>query len=163
MATTASVAVVGNAIVNQPVTVLVTITNTGASAVNVVSIQPHLLPGGHTSIFTSIFVPPNQAVASTTGLQNTIQVGASSTVYATFQVIAPSPVVQTGRPQQGGPAYQVSVDCALDDGTVFSSTFVPIPFSGVQFGGPTVNPNATATAFGGMLQFNSGANSALAL
>lgn len=163
MAMTATVAPAGPAIVNQPVTVVVTISNSGASAVNVSSIQPHLLPGGHSSIVSSVFVPPNQAVVTTTGMQQSIQVGASGTAYVTFQVIAPIAVVGTGRPQQGGPNYQVSVDCALDDGTVFAAPFVPIPFAGVKFGAPNLNPNAPSGSIGGELQFNSGQNSALAL
>lgn len=163
MATTATVSVIGNAIVNRPVTIQVAIANTGVSAVNVTSIAPHLYPGGHTSITSQVFVPVGQAIASTTGMQNSIQVGPSATAYATFQVIAPSPTVQTGKPQQGGPTYQVSVDCALDDGTVFSAPYAPIPFAAPQPGRPQPAPNSTATTFGGALQFNQGANSALAL
>jgi hypothetical protein len=164
MAMSATVAVVGNAIVNKPVTVVATLSNSGASAVNVSSVQPRLTPGGHTSIISPVFVPVNQAVVSTTGMQQTIQVGAGGSAVVTFQVICPSPVIQSGRPQQGGPSYQVTVDCATDDGlTVFSALPVPIPFAGVQFGAPELNPNAPSGSVGGELQFNSGQNSALAL
>lgn len=162
MAVSASVAIVGNAIVNQPVTVVVTLSNTGGSAVNVVSVQPVLRPGSHSSIISPIFVPVNQAIAETNGFQNTIQLPATTgTAYATFQVICPGPAVQTGQRQQGGPAYQVGADCALDDGTVFSAPLIPLPFAGVQFGAPELNPNAPSGSVGGELQFNSGQNSAL--
>lgn len=169
MAMTAALTVVGNCIVNSPTTCTITISNSGGSAVNVTSIQPKVFLGdtvinpiaGAVS-FSPIFVPVGQAIANTAGFQNSIQVGAGGSATVSFQLVVLGPVKDVGM-AQGGPAFYVSADINSDDGSVFSPIPQALAVAKPQFGEPRPIPNASATQFGGALQFNQGGNSALAL
>jgi hypothetical protein len=168
MAMSASLSVPSPVIVNQPATCVLGITNSGASAVNVNSIAPQVLVNGvvvgQTSgsvRCSSVFVPVGQAVAQTGGFQNSIQVTAGGTVYVTFQVICLSPTDAAAQASQGGASYYVSATVVDADGNVFTPTPQALAVAAPQNGQPQPAPNASATKFGGALQFNQGANSAL--
>lgn len=161
---TAALQVVGNVIQNQPVTCVVTVSNSGAASVNVTSVVPKLTPNNGPYKATAVAVPPSQAVAATSGSQQQVAVGAGASVVFTFQVVPLGATVATGQPQQGSRAALVEAVVTSDDG--FTCTSVPqwLAPAGPQFGQPPGSPpNASPGAYGGMLQFNRGTNSAMAL
>lgn len=170
MAMSATLSVVGNVIVGRPATCVLTISNSGNDAVNVTSISPKVFVGGTVVAGASgparvspVFVPVNQAVASTTGMQNSIQVGSASSVNVTFQFIAEGPTDSAAQAANGGASYLVGADITASDGSVFSPVPQSVAVAPPQNGRPAPAPNSSATTYGGQLLFNLGANSALAL
>ncbi len=164
VALTAAVAIVGNPIINQPVTCVLTVSNPNADAVNVTSITPKVTPIGAPLYISPVFIPTGQAVVANPGVSQmavSILGGASATF--TFQVAVLGPAVQTGLPQQAANSFVVSAECLDSNGFVFSPIPQTLVLATPRFGAAGGSPPNVNPATHGGLQFNLGSNSALIL
>lgn len=164
MAMTATISVVGNAIMNQPNTCVVTVSNSGGSNVNVTGISPWVynsqgatLVGAPVRV-SDVFVAPGTNSAGSGTNQLKVAVTAGGTATFIFSVVAYGPSVSSGFLAQPSQQYLVGADIVSDDGSEFAVSYPQIyapalPGRG-QAGGNT--PDATAK---GEMQFNQGANS----
>lgn len=138
----------GAEVANAPVTYMLTITNAGSTAANVVSLQP-VVRNANGSLSNAI----TQQVAIPTGAS--VQVGATSSWSFPFTVLSPGPQCP-GAPAQGNGLLLVDCICTTSDGSVFSVT-PPLVMA------VTTSEVAQQSAFPaiGQLTFTTALNSAL--
>lgn len=140
MAVSATISFVSsNVIAGSPTVAIVTISNSGASAVNVTSISPRVTPQSAPFAFSATY-----------GTGTTLQVGASGTLSlpVTYTFQAP----QSGTFEGGvSGVYSVSCVVATDDG---SNTTPVAQFVAVSGSAPQ------AVLSGGQLNFTNGYNAA---
>lgn len=163
MTMSATLQVVGNVIQGQPVTCIVTVSNSSGASVNVTSVQPKIRPINSPFITTAVVASPQQSLANAGASQFNVAVpAAGSTVFA-FQAVALGPMVATGQQQQGSTPATVTTDITSSDGSVISPVPQWLAPANPQFGQPPGSPPNASFAFGGSLQFNQGKNSSLGL
>jgi hypothetical protein len=155
----ASLSIVGNVIANQPNTLVLTVTNTGATAANLTGVSVRVTPLGAPVRLSDIFVAPGTNSAGSGTNQILINVPATSgTATLYVQVVCFSGTIGTGTLTQPSQQYYLVADCTADDGSQFSSPAIPLVPANPQFGQPGSPP---AVQGDGQLQFNQGKNSAL--
>lgn len=104
-------------VTGQPVTAILTISNSGGSPVSMVAVNPYIQPTG-LATYTE-----NTAVALPSvnfGPNVTKVVTASGTLVITFPVVFHAP--STGYLNEGSDTFDVGATCYSDDGSVFKPT-----------------------------------------
>lgn len=164
MAMTATLSQRLPAIFGQDTDFVLTVSNSGASAVNVTSIQPIVTtaaggpaPGCNIS---GPYAAPGVATAQVFGSQFNVQVGASASVAFVFSVQFFGPAIG-GVPSTPLSQFTVGATCAASDASVFGPVPLNLVLNRPNFGAGSSPPNPAVSP--GQLNYSGAVNSALAL
>lgn len=161
MAMSATLQMVGNPIVGQPSTFVLTVSNSGGATVNVIGINPRATQVGAPLNFSPVFAAPGfSGVNPGTNNEFIVPVLASGSATFTFSVVCMGQQASTGLPAQPSNQFYITADVNSDDGSQFAPASMPYFPANAQFG---VGGSANNVSKVGQLQFNQGANTVLAL